>query len=159
MGQATHEQVNLMLKLYELRREPRLREARSWFLDKFFVTNTEELMKNYPPGTEENTSVRMVVSYWDMVAGIVNRGLLDEDLFFENTGEIWVVWERLRALAPAWRTAFKNPHVFANLEQVCNRFEEWREQRAPGSTAAMRQMMEQMNRAAPAGGAASKAAS
>jgi hypothetical protein len=159
MGQATHEQVNLMLRLYEMRREPRLREARQWFLDNFFVSNAEEVMKKYPPGTAENASVRMVVSYWDMVAGIVNRGLVDEDLFFENTGEIWVVWERLRALAPVWRAAFKNPHVFSHLEEVCSRLEEWREKRAPGSTAAMRQMMEQMNRAAKGGGSTSKAAS
>ena len=104
-------------------------------------------MKKYPPGSEENTSVRMVTSYWDMVAGIVNRGLIDEDLFFENTGEIWIVWERLRALAPAWRTALKNPYIFANLEETCKRLEAWREKRAPGSTAAMRQMIEQMARA------------
>ncbi len=147
MSQPTHEQVNLMLRLYELRREPRLREARKWFFESFNATAPEELMKKYPPGSEENTSVRMVTSYWDMVAGIVNRGLIDEDLFFENTGEIWVVWERLRALAPAWRTAFKSPQVFANLEETCKRMDAWREKRAPGSTAAMRQMMEQMARA------------
>jgi hypothetical protein len=159
MGQPTHEQVDLMLRLYELRREPRLREARTWFQEHFFVTNPEDLMKNYPPGTTENTNLRMVVSYWDMVASIVNRGLIDEDLFFENTGEIWVVWERLRGLAPAWRAAFKNPHVFEHLEQVCTRYEEWREKQAPGSTAAVRQLMEQMNRATQKGGGVSKAAS
>jgi hypothetical protein len=147
MSQPTHEQVNLMLRLYELRREPRLREARTWFLANFNETSPDELMKKYPQGTEENTSIRMVISYWDMVAGIANRGLVDEDLFFENTGEIWIVWERLRGLAPAWRTAFKSPHIFTNLEEVCKRMDAWREKRAPGSTAAMRQMVEQMTRA------------
>ena len=147
MNQPIHEQVNLMLRLYELRREPRLREARAWFVDHCYVTSPEEMMKKYPPGSVENTNIRMTVSYWDMVASIVNRGLIDEDLFFENNGEIWVVWDRIQPLAPAWRAALKNPHIFAHLEQVCKRLEEWREKRAPGSTAAMKQMMEQMARA------------
>jgi hypothetical protein len=147
MGQPTYEQVNLMLRLYELRREPRLREAREWFITQYRVVSPEEMMKKYPPGTAENTNIRMAVSYWDMVAGIVNRGLIDEDLFFENTGEMWLVWDRVRPLVPAWRAAFKNPHVFENLEQACTRLEAWREKRAPGSTAAMKQMMEQMSRA------------
>ncbi len=146
MGQATHEQVNLMLRLYELRREPRLREARAWFTANYHVTSLEEVMKKYPPGSEENTNMRMAVSYWDMVAGIVNRGLIDEELFFENNGEIWLVWDRIRVVAPAMRAAFKNPHVFEHLEEVCKRLEAWREKRAPGSTAVMRQMIEQMQR-------------
>lgn len=146
MGQPTYEQVNLMLRLYELRREPRLREARAWFMDHYSVSSPEELMIKYPPGSTENTNIRMTVSYWDMVASIVNRGLMDEELFFENAGEIWVVWDRVRPLVPAWRAAFKNPTIFVNLEQVCKRLEDWREKHAPGSTAAMKQMMEQMAR-------------
>ena len=148
MGQATYEQVNLMLKLYELRREPRLRQARDWFVNQFHVSSAEEMMKNYPPGSEENTHVRMTVSYWDMVASIVNRGLIDDDLFFENTGEAWLVWERIRPVVPAWRAMSKNLHTFANLEQLCQRLDAWREKRAPGSTAAMREMMEQMRQSA-----------
>lgn len=148
MGQVTHEQVNLVLRLYELRREPRLRQARAWFVDNYRATSPEEVMQKYPPGSEENTSIRMTVSYWDMVAGIVNRGLVDEELFFENSGELWLVWDRVRPITGAWRAAFKNPHIFANLEQAATRLEAWREQKAPGSTAAMRAMMEQMTRPA-----------
>ncbi len=148
MGQVTYEQVNLMLKLYDLRREPRLRQARAWFIDRFNASSPEEMMKKYPPGSEENAHIRMTVSYWDMVAGIVNRGLIDEDLFFENAGEAWVVWERIRGVVPPWRAAFKNPLVFANLEELCRRLEAWREKHAPGSTAAMRQLMELMRQPA-----------
>jgi hypothetical protein len=144
MGQATYDQVNLMLRLYELRRDLRLRQARSWFVENFHPSSPEEMMQKYPPGSEENTHIRMVISYWDMVAGIVNRGLIDDELFFESNGEIWVVWDRIRSIVPAWRAAFKNPTVFQNLEESCKRLEAWREKRAPGSTAAMRQMMEQM---------------
>ena len=148
MGQPTYEQVDLMLKLYELRREPRLREARTWFVENYSVSSPEEMLKKYPPGSTENINIRMTVSYWDMVASIVSRGLIDEEMFFENTGEIWLVWDRIRPVVPAWRAAFKNPTIFANLERVCKRLEEWREKRAPGSTAAMKQMLEQMARSA-----------
>jgi hypothetical protein len=144
MGEVTHEQVNLMLRLYDMRREPRLREAREWFLTNFNATTAEEMMKLCPPGSQENAFMRMVVSYWEMVAGIVNRGLIDEDFFFENTGEQWGVWERLKPIIPVWRALFKNPLVFAQLEKHINRLEAWREKNAPGSTEAMRQLMAQM---------------
>jgi hypothetical protein len=142
MGQVTHEQVNLMLRLYELRREARLRQARAWFLNHFHPVSPEEIGEKYPPGSEENANIRMTISYWDMVAGIVNRGLIDDGIFFENNGEIWVVWDRIRNIAPAWRTAFQNPTIFGNLEETCRRMEAWREKRAPGSTAAMRKILE-----------------
>ena len=84
MGQVTYEQANLLLRLYELRREPRLREARAWFIAHFDAKTPEELAKKYPSGDDANASFRMVITYWDMVAGLVNRGLIDEDLFFES---------------------------------------------------------------------------
>lgn len=141
MGQVTHEQVNLMLRLYELRRETRLRQARAWFLNHFHPVSPEEIGEKYPPGSEENANIRMTISYWDMVAGIVNRGLIDDEIFFENSGEMWVVWDRVRNIAPAWRKAFQNPMIFGNIEETCRRMEAWREKRAPGATAAMREMM------------------
>jgi hypothetical protein len=148
MGQVTHEQVNLMLRLYDTRREPRLREAREWFLSNFIPQSGEELMRIAPPMSQENAFMRMVVSYWDMVASIVNRGLIDEDFFFENSGEQWLVWERLKPIAEFWRATFKNPHMFKNLEEHSNRFEAWRERRAPGTNEAVRSVMKQMREAA-----------
>jgi hypothetical protein len=144
MPQITYDEVNLMLRMYELRREPRLRQARAWFVEHFHPTSPEEMMQKYPQGTEENTYIRMVTSYWDMVASVVNRGLINDEFFFENNGEIAVVWDRMRTIVPVWRVAFKNPHLFSAIEEVCKRLEVWREKRAPGSGAAMRQMMEQI---------------
>jgi hypothetical protein len=54
------------------------------------------------------------------------------------------VWDRLRSVVPTWRAAFKNPRMFANIEETYKRFEAWRERHAPGSNAAMRTMMSQM---------------
>jgi hypothetical protein len=141
--QITYDEVNLMLKLYELRREARLREARSWFVEHFHPTSPEDMIQKYPQGGEENTFIRMVLSYWDMVASIVNRGLINDELFFESNGEIWVVWDRMQSIVPTWRAAYKNPRLFSNIEEICRRLEAWREKRAPGSSAAMRQVMEQ----------------
>jgi hypothetical protein len=145
MSQISYDEVNLMLRLYDMRREPRLRQARSWFVENFHPQSPEDMMQKYPQSSEENTYIRMVISYWEMVASIVNRGLINDELFFESNGEIWVVWDRMRAVVPTWRAAFKNQHLFGNIEETCNRLEEWRERRSPGSTAAMRQMMSQIN--------------
>src|ERR1700751_4791895 len=143
MSQVTYDEVNLMLRLYALRREPRLREARAWFVEHFHAGTPEEVMQKYPQGSQENTYIRMVISYWDMVASIVNRGLINDELFFESNGEIWVVWDRMRTIVPIWRGAFKNPRLFANIEETYKRLEAWREKHAPGSSAAMRNMMAQ----------------
>jgi hypothetical protein len=147
MGEVTHDQANLLLRLYELRREPRMREAREWYFANFHPTSLEDMTKQAPPGSAGNASVRMVISYWEMAASMVNRGLIDEEFFFENTGEQWAVWERIKTFVPAMRERSKNPHQFENLEKHVNRFEAWREKRAPGTGEVMRQMMAQMQQA------------
>lgn len=150
MGQVTHEQADLVLRLYELRREPRLREARSWFVANFDAKTPEEIMQKCPPGSEANTNMRMAIGYWEMAAGFANRGLIDDELFFENAGEGFLVYDRLRDLLPAMRVMFKNPHTWAQLETFGKRMEAWIERRAPGNVAHMRQMIAQMMRPAAA---------
>jgi hypothetical protein len=144
MSQVSYDEVNLMLRLYDMRREPRLRQARAWFMEHFHPQSPDDMVQKYPQNTEENTYIRMVISYWEMVGSIVNRGLINDELFFESNGEIWVVWDRMRSVVPTWRSAFKNPRLFGNIEDACKRLEAWREKIAPGSTSAMRQMMSQM---------------
>jgi len=148
MGEVTHEQVNLMLKLYDLRREPKMRQARDWFASKFMPESIEDVMKLCPPGSEENAYMRMVFSYWEMVTNIVSRGLIDEEFFFETNGEQWMVWERMKVITPAWRAMFKNPHMLSHLEKSVERMDAWREKKAPGSTEAMRNAMRQMSASA-----------
>ena len=140
MAEVSHEQANLMLRLYDMRREPRLREAREWFVANFRPGSAEEMAQQCPPGSKENASFRMAATYWEMVASIVNRGLIDEEFFFENSGEQWIVWERLKPVVPTMRAHSKNPHQFGNLEQHVKHLEAWREKRAPGSVEVMRQM-------------------
>jgi hypothetical protein len=150
MGEVTHEQVNLLLKLYDMRREPRLREARDWYGANFHPKTAEDAMRIAPPGSRENAFMRMVIGYWDMVASIVNRGLIDEDFFFENTGEQWVVFEQVKPILGAWRAMFSSSHFLSNLEEQCRRLEAWREKRNPGSNEAIRKVMAQMRQTAAA---------
>lgn len=140
----THEQAQLQLKLYDLRREPRLRQARDWFFKNYFADSLDEAMKVAPMGSEAGTNFMMVVSYWDQACAMLNYGLLHEDLFFETSGEFVGVWERIKPTMPEARQRFVNKEFMANLEKAAERFEQWSEKRSPGQMAAMRQMMKQM---------------
>ncbi|MFZ3213833.1 MAG: hypothetical protein WA188_20190 [Terriglobales bacterium] len=148
----TYEQAELQLKIFDLRRESRLRQARDWFSKNYFANTLEEAMRIAPMGTEAGTSFMMVVSYWDQACAYLNHGLLHEDLFFETNGEFFFVWDRVKPTIQEARQRFSNPLFLANLEKAATRYETWIEGRAPGHVAAMRQMMKQM--AAQAGKAA-----
>jgi hypothetical protein len=133
----THEQAQLHLQVYDLRRETRLRQARDWFQQNYRADTMDEAMKIAAPGTEGGTFVGMVIGYWEQACALLNYGLLHEDLFFETSGEFFFVWESLKNVAPQFREAFKEPNMLKNLEQ------EWQEQRSPGHIAAMREWIQQ----------------
>jgi hypothetical protein len=139
----THEQAQLHLQVYDLRREARLREARDWFQKNYQAETLEEAMKIAPMGTEHGNFLGMVIGYWEQACTLLNYGLLHEDLFFETSGEFFGVWEQLKAVVPQFRQAFKDPNLLGNLEKAAKRFEEWSEQRSPGNVAAMREYMQQ----------------
>ena len=91
----TYGDANVVLRLYEMRREPRMRQARAWFTANCKVKSYEELLKLAPSGTDENASVRMVTSYWDLVASFMTSGVLHKELFFQSGRELLLVWERV----------------------------------------------------------------
>jgi len=144
MAKPTHEQAQLHLQVYELRREARLREGRDWFFKNYFVENLEDATRIAAPGTEAGALTMMVVSYWEQACALLNYGLLHEDLFFETSGEFFAVWERVKPMVAQARELWKNQHFLAQLEQAANRYEAWSELRSPGHIAAMRQFMQQM---------------
>src|ERR671922_2833362 len=125
----THEQAQLHLQVYDLRREARLRQARDWFFKNYFVENLNDAERIAGPGTEGGTNTMMVLGYWEQACALLNYGLLHEDLFFETSGEFFFVWEQLKGLAPQFREQFHDPTMLANLEKAAKRFEEWKEQR------------------------------
>src|SRR5271166_7155896 len=117
--QPTYDDVNLILKLYELRREERMRQARAWF-PKYKASSIDEHMKSYPPGSDEDASFRMVTTYWEMVASFITSGVLNQDLFLESGNELLFTWTKVSHLIPGLRAAFQNPRYLANLETVAN---------------------------------------
>jgi hypothetical protein len=140
----THEQAQLHLQIFEMRREARLRQARDWFFQNYFVDSFDDAMRIAPFGSEAGTSVMMVTSYWEQACALLNYGLLHEDLFFETSGEFFGVWGRVKATLPQSREHFKTTHYLGNLEKAAKRYEEWSEHRSPGHIAAMQRFMEQM---------------
>ncbi|HKZ80409.1 MAG TPA: hypothetical protein VJ124_19190 [Pyrinomonadaceae bacterium] len=139
----THEQAQLHLQVYDLRREARLRQARDWFQQNYNAATFDEAMRIAAPGTENGTFVGMVIGYWEQACALLNYGLLHEDLFFETSGEFFGVWELLKPVVPQFRERFKDQHLLANLEKAAQRYEAWSERRSPGHVAAMRQMIQQ----------------
>ena len=133
-----HHDAELLLRLYDMRREEKLRRAREWFTQEFQTMPADELLAKYPMGSQENSYFRMVVTYWEMVGSILNNNLIEKDFFFQNTGEFFGVWEKIKPVMPALRESYKNPLLWKNLEKMATAYEEWMNKRAPGAIGAYR---------------------
>ncbi len=143
-NQPTHEQAELQLKIYDLRREAKMRQARDWFFKNYHVEKLDDAMRIAAPGTETGAYVGMVLSYWEQACSLLNHGLLHEDLFFENNGEFFGVWEFVKPVVAQAREKFAYKQHLANMEKAAQRYEKWIEARSPGHIAAMREFMKQM---------------
>ena len=130
MSKSRFEDAELLLRLYELRREPELRRARAYMISEFNAASWDDLRPHYLTGDEIDRHFRMVCSYWDMVAVFVNRGLIDEDLFFDATGEDLVVWKKIAELVPGARAHIRPTYLW-NLERMAKRHLAWREATYP----------------------------
>jgi hypothetical protein len=119
------EEAGLILKLYELRREETMRQARDWYFRDFnpqSLTEFQEAMMS-----EHSGHLRMVVSYWDMAAALVNSGAISLDLFNSVNGEQLGVFAKIEPLLGEIRTAF-NPQFAANLEKLIDATPDGRKQ-------------------------------
>jgi len=133
--------AELLLRLYDLRREAKLRQGREWFIREFQAKSFDDYLAQAPPGSENSALFRMTVSYWEMAASLVNHGLINEDLFFENTPEFWIVWDRVSKFAPTMRERNKNPMVWKNLETLAGKYEQWMAKRAPEALTSLRERL------------------
>lgn len=116
-SQATYDDVNLILRLFELRRETRMRTARDWFARNFKAANLDELATLCPLGSEESSYARMVMSYWEMVASFITSGVLNRELFFQSGGEMLFAWERFKHLVPESRERYRIRRYIATLSR------------------------------------------
>jgi len=113
-----HEDADLILKLYDLRRETVMREARNWLFT-FNPTSVEDVMATMMG--EHSGHFRMVVSYWDMACGMVTNGGIDEEFFNQTNGEHVFVYMKIEPVLEAIRQMFDNPKFCQNLETVVKR--------------------------------------
>lgn len=136
MAQATYDDANLLLKLYELRREEKMREARAWFVANFKPKTVEEMLKMCPPGSDNNARMRQVITYWDMAASLVSMGVLNPEMFFVNNRECLLVWLRVRPYLAELREKYGDPNHFKNLETVGNMNIDFLNRTSPGTVEA-----------------------
>src|SRR5205807_3117312 len=132
-AKATFDDVDLILKLYDMRREPRLREARRWFTGSFKARTLEDFNALCPPGSEQQASYRMFTTYWEMVASFLTSGVLNAELFYQSGRELLFVWERVRDIVPSVRETFKHPRELKNLEEAATAYITWWNHTAPGA--------------------------
>lgn len=132
----TYDDVELILRLYELRREEKMRKAREWFGHFFRAKSLEDFQRICPAGSDENTYYRMVTSYWEMVASFITVGVLHEKLFFQSGRELLFVWEKIRDVLPVYRELMQDAHILGNLETVAKSYISWMESQSAGSYAA-----------------------
>ena len=115
---SNHHDADLILKLYDLRSEAFMREARNWFFT-FNPTNVQDIMEVML--SEHSGHYRMVISYWEMAAAMVNKGAIDEELFNESNGEHIFVYMKIQPLLEDLRAAFGSPDFLKNLESLIKR--------------------------------------
>jgi hypothetical protein len=134
MSKPSAADAELVLRLYEVRRDPELRKARQWMLSEFKATSWDEVGADYLSGSESDRWFRMVTSYWEMVAAMVNRGALNQELYFDSTGEHVVVWNKIKGIVPGAREKIRPTYLW-NLEQLVRRHLAWRESTFPTAAA------------------------
>jgi len=133
MNQATYDDANLLLRLYDIRREEKMREARSWFVANFKPKSMADIHQLCPPGSENNARMRMVSTYWDMAASFVASGVLNPELFFANNREMLVVAIRMRPVLSEIRAAYQDPTFLQNLETVAQQYSDYLNKVSPGT--------------------------
>ena len=135
------ESAQLNLQLFELRREPVLREARAWFLREFNPESFADVVAL--ARGERNASFRMVLGYWDMAASLVTTGAIDADAFHAAHGEIFATFSKIYLYLAELRGASGESDFCKHLEAVVLS--------APNAEAILRRRRDAMNVAAKAG--------
>ena len=110
------ESADLILKLYDLRREKVMREARNW-IQTYTPESAEEIGQTMMD-PEVGGYLRMVTSYWDMAASFVNHGAIDADMFNDITGEHIMVFAKIEPHLAGMREMWGEPDLYKHLEKV-----------------------------------------
>src|SRR5207253_4202921 len=111
-----YESADLLLKLYDLRREPVLRKARAWFREEFHPRTAQDVLEAYRG--KRSAYYRMVTTYWSMAATLVLHGAIEEQMFADVNGEHIMVYAKLQPFLAELRARLNNPAYLDKLEQV-----------------------------------------
>ena len=114
------ESANLILKLYDLRREEVMRKARNWYFGEFNPGSAQDVT-NAVMNEQTSAYYRMVTSYWEMACSLVNNGAIDEKMFNEANGEHMGVFAKLEPFLAELRQTYNNPTALQHLESVVMR--------------------------------------
>ena len=118
---AKAQDAELVLKLYDLRRESEMRKARSWVVAEFWPNTFEDYAKVMGNmGSDGNRWVRQVVTFWEMAAALANHGTIDPELFLEPSvsGEMFFVYTKLKPILAEIREKMNSPEFLANSEKL-----------------------------------------
>ncbi len=107
-----------ILKLYELRSETVMRQARAWFLSEFAPQTGGEIVALMMRGEKQSAFYRMVASHWEVAASLVNNGGIDEKLFLEANSEHVVVFAKIQPFVAEIRELIGEPDYLAHLERL-----------------------------------------
>ena len=124
---SNYESADLLLKLYDLRREATMRQARQWFIT-FNPGSADDIVTAIRG--EHSAHFRMVTTFWDMAASLVNNGAIDERMFNDANGEHVVVFAKLEPSLAEYRTRAQAPQYLKQLEQLVLRLPDARERLA-----------------------------
>ena len=113
-----HQDAALILKLYELRREDGLRRARKWYFTEFDPQGADDVARIFGSGHDGSANYRMITSYWDMAASLVNNGGIDEKMFLDANGEHLGVFSRIEPFIEEIRQITGMPDYLRQLENL-----------------------------------------
>jgi hypothetical protein len=111
-----YESATLLIRLYELRRDDKMREARAWFVSQFNPNSVDDIFATM--SGPNSAAFRMVTSYWDMAASFVLNGAIDPRMFTDANGEQNIVFAKLQPFIEEYRTRMGNPGYYASLEKL-----------------------------------------
>jgi len=127
-SRATPRDADLILKLYDLRREATIRKARDFMATQFWPQNFGEFKAVAVAfGTEQNAWFRQVWTYWDMACALVLSGAINEDLFFKTNGEPYFYYAKFKSFIEQTRKELNSPEFMAHTEELVNKTAEGRE--------------------------------
>lgn len=110
--------VMAILKLYELRRDEKMRAARAWFFSDFAPKSAVDIIKLYRNGERASANFRMITSYWDMASSFVLNGAIDEKMFTDANTEHIFVYAKVQPFLAEIRAIFGEPDYLINLEKL-----------------------------------------